>query len=133
MPNLNRVNQKDNKHRQVTLTPVPISMKAATSHNNDTPNPSVKFAELDQPRKDLLNRLTTANVEEIEWPEEHVPKYQPKKATKHTQVTYNKKTERYVGTDSLEPVPEVDVIKIDLGHNVLYYCYHPTDKAYVRI
>ena len=57
-------------------------------------------------------------------------KIPPQKGNKtHPSNIYDKRTERYVSTDTSAPVPEVDVIKIDLGSNTLYSCYHPTDKA----
>ena len=82
--------------------------------------------------KELIRILNT-EVEEIEWPEDHAPKFHPKKATKHSWVAYDKRTKKYTGIDTPLIVPEVEIIKIDLGNNVLYYCYHPTEKAYIRV
>ena len=92
-----------------------------------------KFEGLDQPAKDLLKELVNAKVEEIEWPEDHTPKFHPKKATRHSRVAYDTITKKYTGVDTSITVPEVNIIKIDLGDNALHYCYHPTKKMYVRV
>ena len=119
------------------MTPSQVTLKPLSANNTNTTmtrqHPGVKFMELDQPGKDLLNKLVSTEIDEIEWPENHTPRFQPKKATKHTRVTYDKRTERYVSVDSTQLVPEVNFIKIDLGNNALHYCYHPIEKTYIRI
>ena len=56
-----------------------------------------------------------------------------RKGNKAHLSNYDNRTKRYIGVNSPLSVPEVNIIKIDLGNNTLHYCYHPTEKSYVRI
>ena len=96
-------------------------------------NAKDKFESLNQPAKDLLTELVNTEVEDREWPEDHKPKLHPKKGTKHSRVAFDKRTRRYTSLDAAFSVPEVNIIKIDLGNNALHYCFHPTKQVYVRV
>ena len=50
------------------------------------------FDGLDQAAKDLLTELVQDNAENIEWPEDHQPRFQPRKGGRCAGVAYDKRT-----------------------------------------
>ena len=61
------------------------------------------FDALDQAAKNLLMELAQEDAENIEWSEDHQPKYHPWKGGRCAHVAYDKKTNQYTTIDNNTP------------------------------